>query len=176
MDIAEAIQGYINDANTQYAFMISGQWGSGKTHLWTNQLSPLISKKLNRDTFYISLYDVNCINGITEKIILQKFKIGGNKAAAQLYGIGKIILNGFSSFLNIKDDAQALVKKFASYFDGDDIVICFDDIERTTLNYNVFWGYINWLVEHTKCKVILVSNEDELKKKTKAIMTLKKKQ
>ena len=41
-------------------------------------------------------------------------------------------------------------------------IICFDDLERFGLPVNEILGFINRLVEHNHCKVIILANEKKL--------------
>lgn len=49
-----------------------------------------------------------------------------------------------------------------------DWIICFDDLERCCIPINEILGYMNGLVEHNKCKVIVLANEKEIGKTTLA--------
>lgn len=42
--IENIINDYINAKDTDYAIMIDGQWGSGKSYYWKHTLVPMISK------------------------------------------------------------------------------------------------------------------------------------
>ena len=37
-ELIESIEDYIRKPYTDYAIMINGEWGSGKTHFWNNKL------------------------------------------------------------------------------------------------------------------------------------------
>ena len=41
--IDDIIIDYLNRKDTNYAVLMSGKWGSGKTHYWKNALVPLLS-------------------------------------------------------------------------------------------------------------------------------------
>ena len=44
MDIEKVIKDYIKTINTDYAVMVSGGWGCGKTFFWNNTLKQVIEK------------------------------------------------------------------------------------------------------------------------------------
>ena len=47
-DLIESILDYVRSDYTDYAIMINGEWGSGKTYFWNNQVKKKIeSLKLN---------------------------------------------------------------------------------------------------------------------------------
>lgn len=59
--ITEEILRYLNDKAYNYAVLIDGEWGSGKTFFVNNTLTKAINKqeanfKTNRTVKYISLY------------------------------------------------------------------------------------------------------------------------
>ena len=37
-DLVESILDYVRSDYTDYAIMINGEWGSGKTYFWNNQI------------------------------------------------------------------------------------------------------------------------------------------
>ena len=47
-DLIESILDYVRSDYTDYAIMINGEWGSGKTYFWNNQVKKKIETlKLN---------------------------------------------------------------------------------------------------------------------------------
>ena len=72
--LLESILNYVKKGNTNYAVLLNGKWGSGKTHFWENTLKGAIesttinSKKLK--TIYVSLYGITSIDEINKKIVL----------------------------------------------------------------------------------------------------------
>ena len=55
-------------------------------------------------------------------------------------------------------------KETISKIDINNWIICFDDLERCYLSINEILGYINRLVEHNNCKVVILANEKEIGK------------
>ena len=45
-EIKEAVLKYIYNVDTYFAIMIDGEWGSGKTHFWKNEIADPL-RKLN---------------------------------------------------------------------------------------------------------------------------------
>lgn len=69
----------------------------------------------------------------------------------------------FGNFCVCKEDVSNFVNaKFGVYIEISDWLICFDDLERCGLPINEILGYINSLVEHNMCKVIILANEEEI--------------
>ena len=71
-DLVESILDYIRSDYTDYAIMINGEWGSGKTYFWNNKIKPKIDgmqfngKKYS--TIYMSLYGISNLEENSKKI------------------------------------------------------------------------------------------------------------
>ena len=74
-DLVESILDYIRADYTDYAVMINGEWGSGKTHFWNNKVRNKIeSLQLNGrkyTTIYMSLYGISNLEDISKKIFIE---------------------------------------------------------------------------------------------------------
>ena len=74
-DLVESILDYIRADYTDYAIMINGEWGSGKTYFWNNKIRNKIEsmqvngKKLT--TIYMSLYGISNLEEISKKIFIE---------------------------------------------------------------------------------------------------------
>ena len=56
-DLVESILDYVRSDYTDYAVMINGEWGSGKTHFWNHKIRKKIeSMQLNGKKFTTILY------------------------------------------------------------------------------------------------------------------------
>ena len=56
-ELVESILDYVRADYTDYAVMINGEWGSGKTYFWNNKVRNKIeSMKLNRSILYNNIY------------------------------------------------------------------------------------------------------------------------
>ena len=45
-DLVESILDYIRADYTDYAIMLNGEWGSGKTYFWNHKIKPKIEKDI----------------------------------------------------------------------------------------------------------------------------------
>ena len=74
-DLVESILDYIRSDYTDYAVMLNGEWGSGKTHFWNNKIKKKIeSMQLNGKrytTIYMSLYGISNLEEISKKIFME---------------------------------------------------------------------------------------------------------
>lgn len=176
-ELIECICDYVRKPYTDYAVMINGEWGSGKTYFWNNKLRyRLESIKVNGKnykTIYMSLYGINSLEEISKKIFietnpmisktLKKFvdtREGNLIPEYVKTGLDMANLFGSTSFSADKVD-------FSKMFAIDDKILCFDDLERANVDVIDILGYINNFVEHDGIKTILICNEKELATKFK---------
>ena len=177
-ELIESIEQYVKKPYTDYAVMINGEWGSGKTHFWNNKLRPRIEILKNKNsksykTIYISLYGINSIEEISKKIFLETNPVITKtlkKFAENTDGnvIPEYVKTGVD-IANLYGTMQIDGGKvdFAKMFTTDDKVLCFDDLERANIDIIDILGYINNFVEHDGIKTILICNEKELATKFK---------
>ena len=69
MDLESAINEYIKNNKINYAIMIDGDWGSGKTFFVKKNVLKKYSNAL-----YVSLYDVTSTDKLSEKIYFELLK------------------------------------------------------------------------------------------------------
>lgn len=168
-NITYHILNYINQS-TNYAVVISGNYGIGKTHFIQNLLFPKIQEikiedKQKFKTITISLFGVKSIEDVEKIIFLELFAPKDwQKTSAKILSV---VARGAGSFFNIDID-KAL--KDSSLSAGDlnkynNLVICIDDIDRKSaeLNLSEVYGFINNLTENLGAKVILIANENTLR-------------
>ena len=177
--IKEFLNYYIGLPNPQYAVLLKGKWGSGKTH-FINEYKKELDKNKQK-YIYVSLYGVTSYDEIETKFLeaiyprlYNKKTIFAGKIAKQLLKATlKIDWDG-----NQQENAEIEVKipdlKPEDLLNTKDYILIFDDLERCSINIINLLGYINFFVEHQSYKVILIANEKELKK-TKKYKTIKEK-
>ena len=176
-ELIECICDYVRKPYTDYAIMLNGEWGSGKTYFWNNKLrSRLESIKIgdkNYKTIYMSLYGINSLEEISKKIFietnpminktLKKFVDTREGNVIPEYvktGLDMANLYGTTNFNSDRID-------YSKMFSIDDKILCFDDLERANVDVIDILGYINNFVEHDGIKTILICNEKELATKFK---------
>ena len=177
-ELIECICDYVRKPYTDYAVMLNGEWGSGKTYFWNNKLRNRIESITNSDgknykTIYMSLYGINSLEEISKKIFietnpminktLKKFVDSREGNIIPEYvktGLDMANLFGSTNFSSDKVD-------FSKMFSIDDKILCFDDLERANVDVIDILGYINNFVEHDGIKTVLICNEKELATKFK---------
>lgn len=176
-EIVDAVISYVCDENAKYAILIDGAWGSGKTYLYENYLvdaidSVEVGKNERKQNVYISLYGVSSVNSLANQLItnyLIYVKGNGNKLVKKglkpLAGIIGVASSAFSFSIGpISTDLSNVFEKIEGSIDVKDMVICFDDLERCTIPINGFFGFVNNLIEHCNCKVIILADEKNIGK------------
>ncbi len=156
--IVSAIKTYLDRPNTQYAVMIDGDWGTGKTYFYNSEIKPLVE---NYQTIYISLFGLKSIQDIEDEIF-KTFSLSkrgskrGYEGILSLYPeIAEDVKIGGSGYV-----IQFLINQWKLNSTGTSVpfVLCLDDLERWQGDLSVCLSYINKLVEHENAKCILIGN------------------
>ena len=174
IEIIEEIKRYLTDSTYNYAVMIDGDWGCGKTYFVNHGLTDAINthekdNEKSRKPIYISLYGCKSITDIQDNIAIELPVSGKNNPLFNKLRKNKTIGNVFQSTLKIAKAARDLHAPNVSIYEIAEIwgnlssyIFIFDDIERCSCPLNEVFGFINGLVEHEGAKVILIANEKEI--------------
>lgn len=185
-EIISGIKVYINECYSDYAVMLNGSWGSGKTYFVKNELIPALEEE-RKAVIYISLFGIKCVDDLINVITMHVLNIYSNKRAQKRaeMNIGLKILNKQASssvsqipsvFVGIINKGLKLVpngdtaKAFFSDIQKNtinfaDYVFIFDDFERSVIDKIELLGLFDEMVEQNHAKVIIVCNEVALLKK-----------
>ena len=176
-DLVESILDYIRSDYTDYAIMINGEWGSGKTYFWNNKIRNKIEHMhingKQYTTIYMSLYGISNLEEISKKIFiettqlmdknLKKFMKTNNQSSIPEYAKTGLDMANFFGVTQNGDRVD-----YSDFFSTDDKILCFDDLERANVDVIDILGYINNFVEHDHIKTIIICNEKELATKLKS--------
>ena len=169
--IISEIERYLDDKTYNYAVLIDGEWGCGKTFFVNNSLKDAIVRKENekdcpRKIRYISLYGCKSLHDIFESIAISFVKDilekKGKKYPEKGSSIVRTLIQGFKEKVASEFDIDGLIGEVAS---SEKNIFIFDDLERCDCTINELFGYINGMVEHDGSKVILIANEKEIRTK-----------
>lgn len=179
-NVTSFLNEYIKNPNPQYAVFICGQWGCGKTFFIKKWLSSLKEDDtgdfITRKPIYVSLYGLNntgAINNAIEREIKPwLYSKGMNIAKKVIKAFGKATIRYDFDIDGDKENAQSEQLSYTldimSLFgnDGDNIrgerILVLDDLERCHIDMEELLGYINFFVEHSKCKVIVIGDNTKL--------------
>lgn len=181
--IITAIEKYVDEYLYDYAVMIDGTWGCGKTYFVLKTLMTRLKehedKKAKsikgykkRNIIYVSLYGVKSTEDISKKLCMEAYfvktdKMGkvlkkGADVVSSLVPIALEVAKPFVMNVELKqEDIGNVIEKFLPIKNS---ILIFDDLERCDCSINEILGYINSFVEHDKMKVIIVANQDEIGK------------
>lgn len=178
--IIDYLDYYVSTENVNFAVLLKGKWGAGKTYFIKNQIAKWSTyeddgeDRISFKPIYISLNGINA-----KKEIIEKLK---EKLNPFLYSKGmkvtKAIFKGFvkstlkididydkdgndDGSANLSFDPISIFKEENDSIKGNKILI-FDDIERCKIPLDELYGFINDFVEHSSCKVILLSDEKKI--------------
>ena len=181
--IIKSIQVYINENMSDYAIMINGAWGSGKTYFVKNELIPELEQ--DKPVIYISLFGIKTIDDLVNVMSLHILNIYSNERAqkrANLNGnsFEQINSRNISSTSKVATTLMSLISKslklvpkgedtkaFVSDLQKNSIkfnryIFIFDDFERSIIDKIELLGFFDELVEQNNAKVIIVCNEGKI--------------
>jgi len=165
----------LDDNNNGKTIMLSGKWGSGKTHFWQNEIEPKLKKE--QIAIYISLYGKESINEIKFDIFKEAYNSQIkediiSKSASLFHSVApsfgeKSLTEGFA-----KLNQESKTKKATEILKQGSI-ICFDDFERKSekINLNDLFGFISQLSIDLNCKTVIILNSEVFRGKEAEIFS-----
>ena len=176
-ELVESILDYVRADYTDYAIMINGEWGSGKTYFWNHKIKDKIeSLQLNGrkyTTIYMSLYGISNLEEISKKIFIETTQLMDKNLKKYMEShhqtnIPEYAKTGLdmANVFGVSKNGDKI--DYERFFSTDDKVLCFDDLERANVDVVDILGYINNFVEHDHIKTIIICNEKELATKFKS--------
>ena len=165
--IHQYLTSYLKRENPQYAVMLNGAWGCGKTFFIRKWKESIKSKDIK--PIYVSLFGLQTIKEVNELINKELHPILTSKATKTIIKTAKVLtgvaishkLGNDESEMNYSIDLTSLLETDNPKTVGGKIII-FDDMERCHIPPHLLLGYINYFVEICNCHVILVCNNEKL--------------
>lgn len=162
--LMEALELYLKDNTYNYAVMIDGPWGCGKSYFLEKKFIPKL-KEDKRKYVYISFYGMNSLTELNKQIYLQNY-LGNDEVElkSKLFGFGSSLVFDLMELKGIDAEKINTVKDLvkSKIPIQKDTVLIFDDLERSLISANELLGFINGFVEHQHLKTIVICNEQEL--------------
>lgn len=174
-NLVEIIKEYLS-IETNYAVLLNGNYGIGKTHFFKTTLSKEIEETplpKNHEKKYtavhISLFGVKTLEDVQTLLFTELYPFFKKRGIKLVSGVGKALIRGIVNVGqggNIDDYISDVGVNSSEWLNYDELVICFDDLDRksVTFDFNELMGFINSLVENSIAKVIIIVNEEELVK------------
>ncbi|WP_168536749.1 P-loop NTPase fold protein [Anabaena sp. UHCC 0253] len=174
---AESIIKKFLDNENYRVLAVKGKWGVGKTHL----VRTVLEEHRKNDCLYASVFGISSIEHLKARIVAKHqktinnvfeffnrnasrldktpkldFRLSGEKSQKLDFGLS-------GSLLTIGGDL--LLEIFFNLNVHHNSIICIDDLERKSqLPLKDIFGFVEYLVQDFKCKIILIYNEDNLDK------------
>lgn len=183
--LTDYLDEYLKMTNPQFAVMISGKWGCGKTYYikerikeWSESMSKVSDDLIELKPIYVSVNGLNTISSVVRQIKTKLYPILYSKgvsvakkvvlSALQIVTKSKLDLDADGTGEDLKSllDVEGIIEVFkseSSSIKGNRVLV-FDDIERCRVPLDELFGFINGIVEHSDSKVILLCDEDKLTK------------
>jgi len=166
---------YKFEKSPEYAVLLKGNWGVGKTWFITKTLETF--KQDGGKYLYVSLYGINSYEEIEGEFFKQLHPLLSSKSMTLAGKIAKGLLKT-TIHIDIDQDKRPEgnissqipdinLPEYLTKTEG--FVLVFDDLERCSINISNILGYINHFVEHQGYKVIIIANEDEILAKEKDV-------
>ncbi|MDI6653162.1 P-loop NTPase fold protein [Gluconobacter japonicus] len=163
-----------------YALMLNGPWGSGKSFLISHFIKETLVHHLDsgnsRHPLVVSLYGVASAEDFSEALYVALHPMLSSNGARLLGAVAKGLLKstvkidltetqGRKSSASLGLGIPDLDKlKLTGSRREKDRIIFFDDFERAQMSGAELLGLINPLVSNGENRVVLISNEDEINK------------
>ncbi|KZL28384.1 KAP family P-loop domain protein [Pseudovibrio sp. Ad37] len=191
--IAKFLEYYWNEHDSDhfnYAVLIDGDWGVGKTYLVNEIISALSSQKqktkheskgffrkpqkLRAYDIRVSLFGLRSVEEIASSILIELLKARYPSFATGLtlaQGAAKGIANVASVLAGIGKTGGELVDGTSGVIgsilndklvDTAELIFVLDDLERCQVPLVEVMGYVSLLVERSRYKVIIVANVAEI--------------
>jgi hypothetical protein len=170
-NIKKYLDHYLSIKSPEFAILLNGKWGSGKTYFIQEYIK---ENKSNYKFIYVTLNGVMSSREINDDILVQLYPIRHGKyaktATKLITGLikasikfdfnqdgetdGNIAISIPDSTINEQDDIKAA-----------NTVFIFDDLERCAMPLKNVMGHIQYFVEQTKHNVIILCNEEKMSKR-----------
>lgn len=154
----------------QYAVMLSGPWGVGKTHFCREKFQPEV-EGVKKRFLLVSISGVANSNELVARLIMARLQLPSTEILGSVVtsvgGIIKSVWKPISKAMGV-EATQVQINPFAlpiSTYKSllSNSVILLDDLERSKLEINELVSVVTEIVEKVGCHLVLVCNENEMK-------------
>ncbi|HEG0493705.1 TPA: hypothetical protein SB542_001352, partial [Campylobacter jejuni] len=140
---------------------INGSWGIGKTHLWKQIEKKLFKADKDKKVVYIDLFGKESYKQILEEIVVSLHGDYNKITKTTFKGLEGLVKSISGGLIDIDSDA---IFSFLKKEDFNNIIVCFDNIERRSDNLSLkeILGLVNLLKEEKECNVVMIFHKGEL--------------
>lgn len=176
--IKKFLDEYLAKPINDYAVLITGCWGSGKTFFISkymggkkhHKVRDWLMDSISRTVIYISLFGVKTRNDIENRIFEVLHPHLKKTEDSYLAQSGMSLIKALTSLTPITKDLGKYVCDAMELFNKTlcdkakrskkGLVVVFDDVERTDMDAPDILGYINEYVEHLGVSCILLADKE----------------
>lgn len=148
--------------------MLNALWGTGKSHVWQNELKPLAEKKQLK-IIEINVFGLSTRDEITKAIIDAIFGLddGANDIIKKTMKVAENALghfsetklgNGLSSVIGSIAQDQAIRNL------NEQVLIVIENLERSVLDKQIVLATISQLIEEKKVKALFITDESKIER------------
>lgn len=176
--VVDYLNYYLNELkNPDYAVMITGCWGSGKTYfikhfLFENgdtiKINDWLSGSHKYTVVYVSLFGANCREEIDNRIAERFHHVLDSDYVKGLKKIGFMGLSVIADICHLQNSVADAKNAVDEFIDSErknltdkKLVVVFDDVERADLPLPELLGYLNEYVEGLHIPCILLADENK---------------
>lgn len=176
--IKDQIKTYITRSSTDYAVLINGEWGTGKTYFITNVIGRKELCGTDKKIIYISLNGLSSLEEIKKILVYKYFTLKNKQDTSNTVKDDDLIddlvdLNaslGYPFAQTVSSLVHFIHKKFDKNKEkqftkiNHDIILILDDLERLskTIDLAELFGFIHDAFSYKGSKVIFIANEKEI--------------
>lgn len=178
IQLLEGLSNYVN-GHDQFAVMVDGPWGSGKTYFLKNTLMPRIREK--HKVVYFSVYGYESLAKLKSELIgnlfISSLSKGLDKADKQfktedivsiVKEVGGVVWDKFSVFKTLAETTEGFVinRQLRSQSQDSSPVLIIDDLERISreIHTSDLMGFLlTDIIEPYGYRVIVVGNSQEIR-------------
>lgn len=169
--VADTLDAYLQLEKPQFAVLLQGKWGSGKTWFIRNYIDK--RKNENQPFCYVSLFGIEQLIEIDSQIIACCNPILSKAEGVSRFA-GRIIerLNPAIKGDDIEKFAKFL-KKWCKIHGN--LVLVLDDLERASIQMELVLGYVSNMLEDMGIKVILLCDTEQFSENKKTFLRFREK-
>ena len=186
-NIANFLDGYMLNPDPQYAVMLTGRWGCGKTFFINSWLDTVNVKGGDREEviylrpIYVSVFGMSSLTEVKTEIDRKVNPFYYSKTAKVLKTAAKFASKiVFKTDLTIDEnrdikatasgslDIMSLFESKSDEVSGTRFIV-FDDIERSDIPIKSLLGFIHFFVDRCKFHVVIIGDDSKFKGNNKKI-------
>lgn len=149
--VASKITQYLSTPSPSYAFLLFGEWGTGKSFYWRHYRNTRFPPGRHDITF--SVAGLMTLEELERALFMASIKDLGSSLLRET---GTVVGRAALRLINVDPDD---IKLKADVRPGK-TVICIDDLERFGGNFRILFGFIVSLLDDANLHVVLIADEE----------------